>query len=481
MTNIDNTAPQIRVRALSIILYGFLLVVIVVLLLFVGEPSSLLGLYDYQRELRYRQQLETAAELVTQYHLRNSSLLEDLANNSSLVALIDLNATAQDIRLVEGQLEALVSASGDYNFLRFLDHTRERLWFSSHPEDIIERSAETTHFAALSQLSAESPSPLELISAPLDKTLYSPTYNSLIYRLPVMAKNSEIGLLALYAAPHSLTLALRNHEIIDKSDQVLITPRGLLLNGNQRLSAELFDAPLDDDALYIEEERLVLLEQPTQYSEDTIFMLIPESQFKLTRTELFSYGAIAVTSLFLLLFFLLHIHQSPQTIIEGRMNQFRKQLVTILKQQRQLRDSQLLRHLTTQRDQLYERVTRGIAPRRSSSASIERIFKQAWMELLAYLYLYGFLSAQNDREPLSEAADSAVAANMPLERALLPKSVTPRLGLLRRAMQFRPKVVERVQGLYQISQKIYNEMQQKKDHSSDNPNGQIRKLVESIR
>ncbi len=489
-------------RSLRVIIYGLPLAIIVVGLLLLREPSTLRGLYDYRRELPYRQQLEEAAELLAQYHARNGRALEALANNSPIASLIDPALILNDVGQVEEQFEALLNSSRDYIFLRLLDRAGDQLYFSSYPEDIMDHRTEATRFVALSQLSAESPSPSELMSAQLDKPLYSPTHNSFVYRWPIVAENNQVALLALYVAPHSLTLELRNQQIIGEDDQLHIGLRGLLLNANPSRTAALsqdLDAPLlDGQTLNIEEQRLVLLKRHN--GADTIVMLVAESQFRLTSTEIFSYGTVVVTSLFLLLFFLLNIHPSPQAIIKGRMHRQRKQLMTILEKQPQLRDSQLLRHLASERDQIYAQVTHGIAPRRASSASLKYVFKQAWMELLAHLYRYGFLSApqelqQNDRETRGEVADLATspspspipspAAQVPLESASLSEGgPIARLGLLRRAIQFRraahPKVVEKVQGLYQISQKMYNEIQQESKNSPDNSDGQLRQLLKNM-
>ena len=225
----------------------------------------------------------------------------------------------------------------------------------------------------------------------------------------------------------------------------------------------------------------------------------PEPILALSPFERVSCWVIMLLSLFLSLFFILNLRQSPYTIISEKVAQFRTRLLRALSTQRTLRDSRLLHHLELQRDLLLQQVKRDVPHEDNTSEErIEGIFGQEWAYILTYLYQLGYLSIpQGVAPPLNNSAlEHAHATRTRADKKIAtqaPPHTTPsdnrqsggdaKKGLLKKALSVRDPAVEEIQGLYQISQSVYQESlanDNKASSSSGNENNRIKKIIKAI-
>lgn len=301
------------------------------------------GLFDLIDARFYRQRIQEqtdirlrdAALTTREYQrllLRSATML---TSNPAFQRVFLVQQTEIDIQERQIALEALLDTHPEIDFLRIIDAAREQVWFSSLPEDVVQRSESSIEFKPTEDLDP----PLQL--PPIEEEFHGLRWDgdrqAFHILLPLLDQQQvRRGVLSVWGSTSGLHGALVGNEHVPPSERIAITPVGAVLLHARRHS-EREDLRRLDEALQgggfmpliadSRGDRFVVQSLPADQTQPAFALLVPESAYLMDDTlQVILLASVWIVT-FLLIYLLFNVRQDPAVVVSERFRRLQESVI----------------------------------------------------------------------------------------------------------------------------------------------------------
>ena len=301
------------------------------------------GLFDLIDARFYRQRIQEqtdirlrdAALTTREYQrllLRSATML---TSNPAFQRVFLVQQTEIDIQERQIALEALLDTHPEIDFLRIIDAAREQVWFSSLPEDVVQRSESSIEFKPTEDLDP----PLQL--PPIEEEFHGLRWDgdrqAFHILLPLLDQQQvRRGVLSVWGSTSGLHGALVGNEHVPPSERIAITPVGAVLlharRHSEREDLRRLDEALQDGGFMpliadSRGDRFVVQSLPADQTQPAFALLVPESAYLMDDTlQVILLASVWIVT-FLLIYLLFNVRQDPAVVVSERFRRLQESVI----------------------------------------------------------------------------------------------------------------------------------------------------------
>ena len=399
-----------------LIAVGAVIVITVTLALAVRADSSRINILNQNKYQQFSDSLDVLADELSQVFADQQAAITELAEQIDVAALSTGSLAPPESQRLKQSVNQLLLRNPGVIDIRIVAGDSRRTLYSTIDSDIESLSDQSIKYRPLEEI--VTPQVFQRLTAPAESSdaggqtavmvLPQTQRLVLIQTLAQAPESTEQQVVSLtYSSLDLIVLSLTTTPLRTME----IYPAGIIVNPLPSVDYSTLDAGrLQGGAGEIEiheGDRLAVLSSVLPQGVP-VYLFLSADELRADNFTIALLFFVVVCVLFVVILLILNILRKQNDVVTTRFSLFRKNLMRFIDERTALRDMALLSLLSSQRDKLITKITKGI---RGSKETLENLFETEWKKLLGALQLAGYI--HEERVQREFTADSAASAPPP--------------------------------------------------------------------
>ncbi len=411
-----------------LIAVGAAIVITVTLALAVRADSSRINILNQNKYQQFSDSLDVLADELSQVFADQQAAITELAEQIDVAALSTGSLGPPESQRLKQSVNQLLLRNPGVIDIRIVAGDSRRTLYSTIDSDIESLSDQSIKYRPLEEI--VTPQVFQRLTAPVEPSeaggqtavmvLPQTQRLVLIQTLAQAPGSTEQQVVSLtYSSLDLIVLSLTTTPLRTME----IYPAGIIVNPLPSVDYSTLDAGrLQGGAGEIEiheGDRLAVLSSVLPQGVP-VYLFLSADELRADNFTIALLFFVVVCILFVVILLILNILRKQNDVVTTRFSLFRKNLMRFIDERTALRDMALLSLLSSQRDKLISKITKGI---RGSKETLENLFETEWKKLLGALQLAGYIHEERvQREFTADSAPAPSASPSPATLAPTPSA-----------------------------------------------------------